>query len=443
MIIEQIYNTPVLIKILLTLTLILALNTLTKKLMISLIMGALLLAFWTGQSIASIMTISAERSFSLNNLLLLLAVCQVMWLSRQMQISGIMEDMVSHVRQKVPKRSAMAILPAIIGFLPMPGGALFSAPMLQSCDPHNNTDSSIKAMTNHWFRHVWECWWPMYPGVLLTMELTGFDVPQMLALGLPISLAAILFGYLLLLRRIPNSEKISGTEKIPESSDRLRIIKLLMPIIVVIGVYAAVRLTHGISSQYISALPGLNRYLPMTIGLFAAMLYLQKRRPLTLDDWKNILLSKKVLDIVLIVLVVQIYGAFIEAESPHGYYITEQMRAELSNWGIPLMVIIMTLPFITAIATGMATGYIGASFPIILSLIGPDPSFGEMLSMLALAYGFGYMGFILSPVHVCLVVTCKHFDSPMLKNIAGLLPPAFLILIFSVGLSMFWSAVLT
>jgi len=439
--VENLIQAPVLIKVLCTLLAILALNMLSKKLFLSLIFGALLLAFWTGQNLQEMSVIASERVFSINNIMLVLTVSQVMWLARQMQQTGFMEELVSTVRGKTTKRGAMAVLPAVIGFLPMPGGALFSAPMLQSCDPENHTSSSLKTITNHWFRHIWECWWPMYPGVLLTMELTGFDVPQMLLLGMPISFAAILFGYLLLLRRISHETETACGKK-HNQAGFFKALRVLTPIAVVVITYAAVRIGHSLITYYYPTFPDLNRYLPMNIGLLFSMIYLQTKKPLSVNNWKKLLLSKHVLSMVMIVLAVRIYGAFIEAESPGSGYLVEQMRSELAEWGIPLTVIIMILPFITGLATGMAVGYIGASFPIVLSLIGSDPSFGEMLSVTTVAYGFGYMGFVLSPVHICLIVTCKHFKTTVLRSLAGMLPPAFLVLITTLALGRFWEWVL-
>ncbi len=440
---QYIMETPAIVRVIVALSVILIVNSLSRQLLLSIACGALILAFWAGQTPSMMLETAQQSALALNNVLLLLAVCQVIWLSRQMQYAGVMEDLVTSIRQKLSKRGAMAMLPALIGFLPMPGGALFSAPMLESCDPENHTGSTLKAMTNHWFRHVWECWWPMFPGVLLTMELTGFDIPVMLMLGLPISLAAILSGYLLLLRRIPDPGRAQQHPPIHENdAGCLEVLKLLTPILVVVLTYALIRTGHGIASGRLPALPGLNRYLPMNVGLLLAMAVLQAERPQGRSKWKEIILSRQVLNMALIVLAVRIYGAFIEAESPAGYDLIGQMRMELNSWGIPVVAVIMLLPFITGLATGMAVGYVGASFPIVLSLIGADPTFGEMFSMTLLAYGFGYMGFFLSPVHVCLVVTCRHFDTPVLKTFAGLLAPALLVLLAVVALSLMWNIVL-
>jgi len=49
--------------------------------------------------------------------------------------------------------------------------------------------------------------------------------------------------------------------------------------------------------------------------------------------------------------------------------------------------------------------FVGASLPIVLSLnSGPSPAPGTDVHG-ALAFGFGYAGMILSPVHVCLIVS--------------------------------------
>jgi hypothetical protein len=93
-----------------------------------------------------------------------------------------------------------------------------------------------------------------------------------------------------------------------------------------------------------------------------------------------------------------------------------------------LPVIIILLPLISGLAMGLSAGFVGASFPIVMSLIGEHPSLRTVLSTTVLAYGFGYMGMLLSPVHVCLIVTSAHFRTSVLRNVAGLLAPAAVML---------------
>jgi hypothetical protein len=121
----------------------------------------------------------------------------------------------------------------------------------------------------------------------------------------------------------------------------------------------------------------------MIIGIFFAQLYLQLKRPIPLSDWEVILFSSKTLKLAILVLLILIYGAFISSPLPDGSLIMDHMKEELSSWGIPLFFVIILIPFISGLTTGIAVGFVGASFPIIVSLAGGD------ISYLVLAYGFG------------------------------------------------------
>jgi len=105
-------------------------------------------------------------------------------------------------------------------------------------------------------------------------------------------------------------------------------------------------------------------------------------------------------------------------------FLVDLLRAELADWGVPVVLMMMTIPFVSGLATGLAIGFVGASFPIVFSMLGGDPSLGQVLAATVLAYGFGYMGMILSPVHVCLIVTNEHFGTRLQSSLRVLARPA-------------------
>jgi len=438
---EAVMAAPVIVRVLAALALILILNGLTRQLIASLAAGAILLALWCGHSPHAIGRIAWARLSSSSNLLLLLVVLQVIWLSSQMSASGLMTDLVDAVRARASRRGAMAVLPAVIGLLPMPGGALFSAPLVDSCDSDQSVAPELKAQVNHWFRHVWEYWWPLYPGVLLALEITGLDVWQMMLFGVPMSLCAMAAGYVFLLRRIPPEDGGGRLDALGGSPQRL--VPLFVPIFVVIAVYAVLKLGEAGLRHLHPELATMNRYLPMATGLFCAMLVLQLQRPVGGHQWREIILSRRALNMALIVAAVRVYGAFVEADLPGGEPLVGQMHRELDAWGIPLVAIIMVLPLVSGLATGLSIGFVGASFPIVLSLLGTDPGLGSVLATTALAYGLGYMGMLLSPVHVCLIVTSKHFDTRVLRNAAGMLSPAAVVAAWALALYVLLGWVIT
>ena len=423
-------SVPVLAKVLCALALILVLSRFVP-LLPSIFVGAIVLAVWSGQSAGEMLRIAGNRFWSVDNWCLLLIVFQVIWLSSQMAETGVMEELVEAVRSRVSQRTSMAVLPAVIGLLPMPGGALFSAPLVDRCDVRDEFAPTLKAQTNHWFRHIWEYWWPLYPGVLVALDETGLEVWQFMLLQIPLTICAVGAGYLFLLRRI-RMQDASARAEVSEDGDGF--LRLVLPIAVVVAGYVVVKLSHrGLSAVYPNV-PGLNRYVPMIVGIFAAMAVLQWQRPLDGQVWKRLIFSRRVLSMAAIVAAVRIYGAFIEADLPTGVSVARQMSVEMDRWGISVMLILMLLPFISGLAPGLSVGFVGVSFTVEMGLLGPDPTLSQVLPTVILSFGFGYMGMLTSPVHVCLVVTSEHFKTGLLTNVAGLARPAILMLLASLGL---------
>ncbi len=421
---ETLFAAPYILRVLVSLFIILAVNRAIKQLYIAVIIGTAVLALWCGHSPSAAAAVSWQRVSSFNTLFFGLIVFQVIWLSSQMSETGVMKDLVDTVRKRTSQRASMALLPAIIGLLPMPGGAIFSAPLVDQCDEEQAIEPLLKTKINYWFRHVWEYWWPLYPGVLLTVDLTGLPIVSIMLLQLPLSLVSIMAGYFFLLRKIEPGNT-TGREIFSENGAPF--IRLIMPVIIIIATYALVKILFP-------AVGAWNRYLPMCIGILLAQVYLQVYRHLSLKSWGNIILSGNALKLVILVVLILIYGSFISARLPDGSLLVTQMRSELAHVGIPVLLVVVLIPFICGFITGIAIGFVGASFPIVLSLIGVEPSMAELLATTVLAYGAGYTGMILSPVHICLIVTNEHFKTGLGASIIRLIRPGMAILAASVGM---------
>jgi hypothetical protein len=86
------------------------------------------------------------------------------------------------------------------------------------------------------------------------------------------------------------------------------------------------------------------------------------------------------------------------------------VRDELIAYNIPIVLIIITMPLISGLITGIALGFVGASFPLIIPMF-QHSGFFEYMAFAGLAYTFGFMGMMLSPVHLCLLVTKDFFKA--------------------------------
>ncbi|MFC1585618.1 DUF401 family protein [Fibrobacterota bacterium] len=415
---ETFTTTPYVIRVLVSLLIILAVHKLCKYLSLSVLAGLLVLVVWTGQPVQTVLSISWMKLSSGNTLFLLITILQVIWLSTQMAETGIMKDLTHAVINRTSQRVSMALLPAVIGLLPMPGGALFSAPLVDDCDVEKKLEPILKARINYWFRHIWEYWWPLYPGVLLAVEISGLSILQFMLLQFSLCLLSICAGYLFLLRKVTPQVTGAGSD---DSSSLGAVFKPLLPIILVLAIYTAIKVL-------LPQIADFNKYLPMMAGILVAQIVLQVQRPLIPVSWRRIILSKTALNMVFLISLVLIYGAFVDSRLPDGTPLMSHMRSELSSWGVPLFFIIMLIPFICGLTTGVAVGMVGASFPIVMSLISPDPGFRELASTVLLAYGSGYIGMILSPVHICLIVTNQHFKTGMPESILKLIKPSLFVL---------------
>ena len=89
----------------------------------------------------------------------------------------------------------------------------------------------------------------------------------------------------------------------------------------------------------------------------------------------------------------------------------------------------MIIPFIAGLTTGIALGMVGASFPIIVQLAGAEPTTTALLSIAILGYASGHVGQLVSPVHVCLLVTNKYFATSVVRSLRGLWGPCLFVLL--------------
>ncbi len=120
-------------------------------------------------------------------------------------------------------------------------------------------------------------------------------------------------------------------------------------------------------------------------------------------------------------------------------HIIDQVRMEFAALHFPITAIIAFLPFLAGLLTGIAVGFVGASFPLVITLLPP----GETpFAYATLAYSFGIMGMMLSPVHLCLLMTNEYFHASLPEVYKYLWWPTITILIFTIFLFVIYSRLL-
>ena len=102
---------------------------------------------------------------------------------------------------------------------------------------------------------------------------------------------------------------------------------------------------------------------------------------------------------------------------------------EMLRWHIPLVPIAMLLPFLVGGVGGITIAFVGTTFPILISLIQAFNQTHLMLPYLMLALASGFAGVLVSPLHLCLLLSNEYFETALLPVYRHLRVPVTVLLI--------------
>lgn len=406
---------PAIIKVLLVFVAVLAATRLRLPLGFALIGGGIGLELWAGRSV-SVTGADLGNALLLPELwLLMLNITLIMEIGHFMAAERNSEAIIAAARRwggRHGQAVSLVLIPAAIGMVPMPGGALFSAPLIaRSLDRSEQTDA-WKTVVNYWFRHILEYWWPLYPVVIVTLSIFTIETWKFMLLQIPFTLVSIFAGYYFLLRRQPG---ILQDTTAPEP-DRKQLTPVLLPILTV--VVCTLLLPFFFHQLLPDSRPAVWKLLAMLAGLAISLAYIFAIRQQ--DDRRlfDYLLKPKTINILFTLAGVMVFQAMLE-----GAGLLPVAGQELAASRVPLTLIIALLPFVAGLVTGIAIGFAGAAFPIVVGFLAAAGTAGlQPMAALTLAFSMGYAGMMLSPVHLCFVLTREYFAAPILQAYRHLLP---------------------
>ncbi|GAH55733.1 unnamed protein product, partial [marine sediment metagenome] len=129
--------------------------------------------------------------------------------------------------------------------------------------------------------------------------------------------------------------------------------------------------------------------------------------------------------------VIMLYKATIEGSGA-----AYTLFSDMQNIGLPALTVLAALPFLMGFATGIGMGFVGISLPLLVPFL--TLGSGVNSYALLLAYTSGYVGVLLSPVHLCLILSAEYFKASLAKVYRYILPP--LIAIEAVAVFIYYMA---
>lgn len=361
--------------------------------------SSLLLFFLSSHQLNAIVIAARETLFRSTTWNMVITLYFVMCLENLLRTSGILKAFTAAARKIFGgDRALLAFMPSFLGFLPSLGGAIFSAPMVSEAGKKYRLSPELNTSINYWFRHIWQFCNPILPAILLAGALTGFPVGQIIANQFILSLAALMVGILFLLTgkpyafpvsedNVPAGENIPPAESFSSRDLRNSIVLAAGPIL---------------ANVFLVVIFNLNTALSMGLVLLAMIIILK----FNADRIKNMLLSALDYRILWGVISILFFQNILDTTGT-----IDGMIAFFQSSGIPVVAVVCLVSFIVALSTAIDQSFVAVAFPLI------GPLSGGSLDMVAMAYLCGAAGMMLSPAHLCLLVSVEYFKADFFKSL--------------------------
>lgn len=397
------FELPAIVRILLVFVAILLAIRIKLSLGNAFLLGSVALGLLFGYSAKPIAISIFQSVIEPKTLSLALIVSLILVLSNSMELTGQMRRMLHYFNGLMSdSRINLMIFPSLIGLLPMPGGAVFSAPMVKELGKDLNLTGAQLSYINYWFRHVWEYCWPLYPGILLATVLTDIDFISFVGFMSPVTILALLMGYIPLL----GNKQLNRHEARQNNKPIRPFLKELSPIVnvIVVGLSLGTVLSILFPELSISKEIGLNTALCISI------IWVWKSNRLPLHQIWALLKSPQIVQMIYMVFTIIIFKGILEDTQA-----ARLLSEELIHYRIPLVLIAMVLPFIVGMITGYTLAFVGVSLPILIPLMNASGEMAFVFPYVMLVIISGFIGVLLSPLHLCFILSNEYFKTTYTK----------------------------
>jgi len=325
-------------------------------------------------------------------------------------------DIIVETMQKLigSKRNIITIIPAMIGFLIIPGGAILSAPFVKKIGGEINLSPPRRAVINLVFRHIAMFLLPYSTSILIvTSIMPDISVPLLIGLNFFFVVSIIAAGYLMFLRDIDLGDRKAKGRNF---SNFKKLAIYTSPI------YVCVIIT-GITG------------IPFYISMFASLLIvyiLGNKKAFLINAIKSINVN-----IVLTVTAVLIMQNII-MEMSEMLTIFNNIFAASSSMISILFVLLLTSTFF-----GFITGYQVAAMAITLPLIAQlDVSYQMMHLYVFIATACSFVGYFFSPLHLCQAFTTQIMGITTIELYKEYKFFAPVLVLITIGLALVYNIIL-
>ena len=353
-------------------------------------------------------TLSLPRTYDI-----IFALYFVMCLEIELRTSGALAGMV-HALQKIfsSNRVTLAVMPAFLGLLPSLGGARFSAPIVEEASKGLGLTSDHQSAINFWFRHIFEFSSPIIPGMIMACNIAGVTYSEFITHLCWLTVLMFSVGWFVLIRPIKadSIKESTGTQAADEQGWQDLWLSL-SPVVLTFVLVVFFNMNASVGMGVVTA------------GLFL-VLHFTKREVSLKEVVVGAIDMKMFFNVLCILYFIQILTVT---------QVLQEIVTAFQSSPLPVPVIIACVSFIIGVLTGMSQGHVAIIMPIIAAM-----QTGS-LNLAGVAMAFGVAGQMLTPTHMCLVVTVDYFKANFFKTLKPvLMGEVILLTIFSVYTYLTW-----
>ncbi|MEN3190592.1 MAG: DUF401 family protein, partial [Atribacterota bacterium] len=302
----------------------------------------------------------------------------------------------------------LAFIPALLGLIPMPAGAMFSAPMVKEIGDRVGLTPEEDTFVNYWFRHVWEFIWPLFSGMILFAGLLRVEIREVILVQFPLTITAIIVGFIWEYKNLKKDITVINKRDILINLKNL--LYGIWPILLIIILVLGIKIDILIS-------------LVITI----LSIFFLNTSKLTVTEIKGIMKNNIDLGVVLLIAGIMIFQRMLQVSG--GIELIPEIFAKLR---IPSFIVLFSIPFFIGIMTGLSPAALGISLPVLIPIIIVKGEANLYYAMLA--YAGNFVGIMISPMHLCLVVTKNYFKADIGKIYKMLILPLIIIVLVTIML---------
>lgn len=347
-------------------------------------LGILILVVSMEKSFVTVLTLLGEALSKRTTIELVLAVGLISLLSRLLKDLGLLENfmkaLVAFVRST---KLALIIIPALIGLFPIIGGAIFSAPLVDTLGDRLRLSANIKTSANLIFRHAVFYFSPFNPSLILLAGITGIEILEMIKYLFPLGVANIVVGYILYLHRAEDVVKSEPEERMVCWTGQLKMLLMYgAPLFLSLLLFIFFRVPLLVS---------------LVIGVVAALLLGDRKK----GNFKVIFTRGPDPLLMLGIAGIMVFQSLV-GELEGLFVIMETIAAS----GIPNFFLFVIIPFLIGWISASFSLTVGITAPLLFPLL--QQGGGEVFYAILL-YASGFFSYYISPIHLCQIVSNNYF----------------------------------